>query len=254
MDLGLKGKVAFIGGSSKGLGKAVARELAREGANVILNGRTVEDLELTKKEIEVLNGQEVGYIQADLSKPGERARVVDEILEKYKGVDILVTNTGGPPAGSFESFGRRDWDGAYELLLGSAVELIHGFLPHMKRNKWGRIIAITSMAVKQPVNGLILSNSVRASVIGLVKTLSNEVAADGVTVNSVLPGYTETQRLKKLKTSNPSFDRLISEIPIGRVASPSEFAAAVTFLASERASYITGISLPVDGGAIKTLM
>ncbi|WP_235296514.1 SDR family oxidoreductase [Portibacter marinus] len=254
MDLGLEGKRAFIGASSKGLGKAVARELAKEGVEVIINGRTLEDLKETKHEIELASGQKVHYIQADLSVAGERARLIDEIISQFGGVDILVTNTGGPPSGQFETFGKRDWDQAYELLLASAVDLMQSLLPGMKRKGWGRIIAITSMAVKQPVNNLILSNSVRASVIGLVKTLSNEVGKDGITVNSVLPGYTATERLEKLRESNASFEKVLDEVPLGRIGRPAEFAAAVVFLASERAGYITGVSLPIDGGAIKSLL
>ena len=214
---------------------------------------TLEDLKETKYEIELAAGIKVHIIQADLAVAGERARLVDEVITNFGGIDILVTNTGGPPAGRFESFGKRDWDDAYELLLGSAVDLIQSFLPGMKRKEWGRIIAITSMAVKQPVNNLILSNSVRASVIGLVKTLSNELGSQGITVNSVLPGYTATERLKKLRASNPSFDKVLEDVPLERVGRPAEFAAAVAFLASERAGYINGVSLPVDGGAIKSL-
>ena len=254
MDLGLKDKVAFIAASSQGLGKAVAFELVQEGAKVIINGRNEGTLERTKQEIKLLAGQEVLSIAGDLSISGEREKIINTALQNYGTIDILVTNTGGPRSGTFESFSEDDWETAYKSLLSSTVGLIKGFVPGMKQKKWGRIIAITSQAVKQPVNNLVLSNSVRASVAGLIKTLSNELGPDNITVNNVMPGYTETERLKKLIKNDPSFTSAKSEIPLGRFGKPEEFAAAVAFLASERASFITGVSLAVDGGWIKSLI
>ena len=192
-------------------------------------------------------------LAGDLSVAGEREQIIKKALQVYSNINILITNTGGPPAGKFEEFKQEDWDQAYNSLLISAVSLINGFLPGMKQQRWGRIISITSMAVKQPINNLILSNSVRASVVGLVKTLANELAMYNITVNNVMPGYTETERLKELIAKTPSFTSAKSEIPLGRFGTLEEFAAAVTFLASERASYITGVSLAVDGGWIKNL-
>ncbi|TAL40330.1 MAG: SDR family oxidoreductase [Chitinophagaceae bacterium] len=253
MELGLKNKVAFVAASSQGLGKAVALELAAEGAKVIICGRNKENLEKTKLEIEKLSGKEVLALAGDLSNAAERDSIIKSALQAYSTIDILVTNTGGPPAGKFEVLKQEDWDHAYKNLLTSVVGLINGFLPGMKQQRWGRIIAITSMAVKQPVNNLILSNSVRASVVGLMKSLANELAMYNITVNNVMPGYTETERLKELIENNPSFASAKTEIPLGRFGTPEEFAAAVTFLASERASYITGVSLAVDGGWIKGL-
>jgi 3-oxoacyl-[acyl-carrier protein] reductase len=254
MELGLKNKVAFVAASSQGLGKAVALELAKEGAKVIINGRRKESLEQAKKEIEQQTGDEVLALVGDLSVADDRKRIIDEALKAHGSVDILVTNTGGPPSGKFEQFSEEDWDNAYKTLLASAVGLINGFLPGMKEKHWGRIIAITSQAVKQPVNNLILSNSVRASVAGLIKTLSNELGEHNITVNNVMPGYTETERLKKLVEKDPAFASARAEIPLGRFGQPEEFAAAVTFLASERASFITGVSMAVDGGWVKSLL
>jgi len=251
MELGLKNKVAFIAASSQGLGKSVALELAQEGASIIISGRNKENLEKTKQEIENKTSKKVLAIAGDLSIVDERDQVIKTALQSYSAIDILITNTGGPPSGKFEDFKQEHWDKAYSDLLLSVVGLVNGFLPGMKEKRWGRIIAITSMAIKQPVNNLVLSNAVRVSVAGLMKTLSNELAQYNITVNNVMPGYTETDRLKDLIENNPSFSSAKNEIPLGRFGKPEEFAAAVAFLASERASYITGVSLSVDGGWTK---
>jgi len=254
MELGLQNKTAFVAASSQGLGKAVAIELAQEGANVIINGRQKENLEQTKSEIESKTKKKVIAVSGDLSVAQEREQVIANALQAYGSIDILVTNSGGPPSGKFESFKEQDWDKAYHQLVTSTVGLLNGFLPGMKQKRWGRIIAITSMTVKQPINNLVLSNSVRVSVVGLIKTLSNELAEYNITVNNVMPGYTETDRLKELMETTPSFASAKSEVPMGRFGKPEEFAAAVAFLASERASFITGVSLAVDGGWMKGLL
>ena len=254
MELGLKNKVAFVAASSQGLGKAVALELANEGAKLVINGRNRENLESAKQEIEKKTGEKVLALAGDISNDHEREAIIKRSLEAYDHIDILITNTGGPPSGKFEDFKQEDWDKTYKSLLASVVGLINGFLPGMKQQHWGRIMAITSQAVKQPVNNLILSNSIRASVAGLMKTLSNELGVHNITVNNVMPGYTETDRLKKLLENNSSFATAKNEIPLGRFGTPEEFAAAVTFLASERAGYITGVSLAVDGGWIKNIL
>lgn len=254
MDLGLQGKVAFVAASSQGLGKSVALELAREGAHVIINGRNSTLLEETRNELDQAGSGEVFPILGDLSIAEEREEVVNTALEKFPNIDILVTNIGGPPSGKFESLKQEDWDNAYHLLLASTVSLIQQFLPSIKKQAWGRIISITSQAVKQPVQNLILSNSVRASVVGLIKTLASELGEYNITANNVMPGYTKTNRLKSLIEKNPSFADAVHEIPLKRFGNPEEFAAAVVFLASERASYITGTSIAVDGGWIKNIL
>jgi len=254
MDLGLKGKTAFVAASSQGLGKSIALELAREGAHIIINGRNTDLLEQTKQEINSIGSGEVLAILGDLSDAKERQHVVFTALKKFPNIDILVTNIGGPPSGKFETLTQEDWDHAYTLLLASTVSLIRMILPSIKQQPWGRIISITSQAVKQPVENLILSNSVRASVVGLIKTLASELGEYNITANNVMPGYTNTNRLKSLIEKNPSFANAVNEIPLKRFGNPEEFAAAVTFLASARASYITGTSIAVDGGWIKNIL
>ncbi len=254
MDLGLLNKVAFVAASSQGLGKAVALTLAKEGAQVIICGRQKLALEDTRKEIEAVSSKSVLALVGDLSIAEDREQIINAVLEKYKTIDILVTNTGGPPSGKFETLHQSDWDHAYQLLLGSAVGLIRGFLPAIKMSKSGRIIAITSQAVKQPVDNLILSNSVRSAVAGLIKTLASELGCYNITVNNVMPGYTETARLQNLLKANPNMANAINDIPLTRFGKPEEFAAAVAFLASEQASYITGVSLAIDGGCIKSML
>ena len=254
MDLGLKGKVAFIAASSDGLGKAVAMELAKEGAHLAICGRNFERLEATKLEIEKLGNGQVIAIVGDLSIEQDRSNILNSVLKVYDKIDVLVTNTGGPPSGKFEDLSLNDWNRAYTSLLGSAVSLIKGVLPGMKAQGWGRIITITSISVKQPVENLILSNSVRASVVGLMKSLANELGEYNITVNNIMPGYTQTNRLLSLIEDNPSINLVTNEIPLKRFGTPEEFAAAVTFMASKRASYITGVSLAVDGGWIKNIL
>jgi len=254
MDLGLKNKIAFVAASSQGLGKAVAIELAKEGSNLVICGRNQKQLDKTKTEIEKVSQVNVLAIVGDLSIEKDRTNLLNSALKYYCKIDILVTNTGGPPSGKFEDVSQDDWNKTYELLLGSAVSLIRGVLPGMKKQGWGRIIAITSQAVKQPVENLILSNSVRVSVVGLTKTLANELGEYNITVNNIMPGYTKTNRLLNLLKDNPSIESATDDIPLKRFGTPEEFAAAATFLASERASYITGVSLAVDGGWIKSIL
>lgn len=262
MDLGLRGKVALVAASSRGLGRAVAEELAREGARLVLCARGEGPLRDTAEAIRA-TGAEVEAVVADVSRPSDVQRVVAAGVDTFGGIDILVTNGGGPPAGPFESHSAEAWHEAVRQNLDSVVELMRAVLPRMKERRWGRIINVTSIAVAQPVDNLILSNSVRAAVTGLARTLANEVAPFGITVNNVMPGYTRTQRVDELAARNAtlkgtSADAELSvwegQIPMGRLGQPSEFAAMVAFLASERASYTTGASIPVDGGWIRALL
>ena len=259
MDLGIRGKVALVAASSKGLGRAVAEELAAEGAHLVMCARGKEALDKTAESIRQTTGVKVVAVAADVSNPADAARVVKAAFDELGKVDILVTNSGGPPSGTFENLTAEMWDAATSLLLKSAVELTRAVLPGMKERRWGRILNVTSIAAKQPIEGLMLSNSLRAAVIGFARTLATEVAPFNVTVNNLLPGYTRTDRVQELAraTGGSSTDivsRWEKEIPMGRLCEPREFAALAAFLASERASYITGSSIAVDGGWIRSLL
>lgn len=263
MDLGLEGRVALVAASSRGLGRAVAEELAAEGADLVLCARGEEELQGTAREIADAAGVAAHARATDLSEPRELDALVASALDRFGRVDVLVNNAGGPPAGPFESHDLEAWRAAIRLNLESALGLTRGVLPGMKERRWGRIVNITSVAVKEPVDGLILSNSVRAAVTGFARTLANEVAPYGITVNNALPGYTRTARLEELAASlaasRGSSEREVEDawrgsIPMGRLGEPREFAALVAFLASERASYITGTSITVDGGRVRSLL
>ena len=263
MNLGLDGKVAIVAASSRGLGRAIARELAAEGAGLVMCARGADVLRQARDEIARETGAEAFDVAADLSVPEQVDRVVAAALDRFGRVDVLVTNTGGPPPGPFESHSREAWRAAVAQNLESVLDLTRAVLPGMKQRGWGRIVNITSIAVKQPVENLVLSNSVRAAVTGFARTLANEVAPHGITVNNVMPGYTRTERLEELAgavaqrkglSHEHRFDAWNDEIPMRRLGEPAELAALVAFLASERASYITGQSIAVDGGWIRSLL
>ena len=251
MDLGIKNKVALVLASSKGLGKAVALELAKEGAKVIICGTDPGALAAAEKEIQAVAPGNVAAFVSDLTDETQRKHLVEQSVNKFGDIEILVTNTGGPAAGPFEKFGLDEWKHIYNLLFLSAVDIIKQVLPGMKRKGSGRILTITSVAVKQPADNLIASNAVRTSLVGLVKSLSNEVAPYGITVNNLMPGFTMTNRLENLIEKDPGVNKVKDAIPMKRFGNTDEFAAAAAFLVSERASYITGQSLAVDGGWIK---
>jgi len=263
MDLGLKNKVALVAAASRGLGKALAEELAAEGASLALCARDSHTLDETAAAIAKSSNVPVLAVPADVTVTADIKRVVDTGIERFGRIDILVTNAGGPPAGRFDQVTHEQWEAAIRLTLFSAIELTRQVLPGMKERHWGRILNITSMAAKQPVENLLLSNSLRAGLTGFARTLANEVAAEGITVNNIMPGYTRTERLDELAqmmaekqgiSADEFRGKWEKEIPMGRLAEPREFAAVATFLVSERASYITGTSVQVDGGWIKSLL
>jgi len=261
MDLGLKNKVALVTAASRGLGRAVAEELAAEGAAIVICSRDKKTVTETASQIAETTGAHVLALPADVSIPADVEQLVHAAVARFGRIDILVTNAGGPPAGTFDSLTAEQWEEATRLTLFSTLELTRHVLPGMRQRRWGRILNITSIAVKQPVDNLMLSNSLRAAVTGFARTLANEVAAEGITVNNILPGYTRTERVEelahtmaeKLSITAAEFKaKWEREIPMRRLGEPREFAALASFLVSERASFITGTSVQVDGGWIRS--
>ena len=263
MELGLKGRVAIIAASSRGLGRACALELAAEGASVVICAREAQRLAATADDIRAATAASVLALTVDLTDAAQIQHLVQQAVDRYGRIDILVTNNGGPPAGFFNDFDDEAWLRAHLQTLLSAVRLIRAVLPTMQAQGWGRIINITSVSVKQPVGNLLLSNVYRPGVVGLAKTLSAQVAAQGITVNNVAPGYTRTDRVLELVQARAAAEgRQVEEIlaetvagcPMQRLGEPEELAALVAFLASERASYITGATIQVDGGYVQGLL
>lgn len=243
MDLGLKGKRALVMGSSMGLGRAIAQTLSDEGAVVALCARNEERLKKAAKEMNA-----AAAIAVDLSKPLAGAKLVEDVIAKFGGIDILVTNTGGPPAGKFMDTSAEAWQVGFQGLWMSAADAIRAALPSMQKQKWGRILLVTSIAAKEPLGGLTVSNGLRAGLLGLTKSLSQEIAADGVTINALLPGYTKTERLEELGVSD---EKIANQIPARRLGRPDELAALTAFLASNHSGYITGQAIAVDGGYLR---
>lgn len=254
MDLGLHELRALVTGASRGLGFATARQLAAEGARVALNARDADKLHLAA---EKLGAQ---AIPADVSEAGAAERIITEAVEKLGGLDILVTNAGGPPSGAFETFDDMAWQKAIELSLMSHVRLIRAALPFLRQSRAAAVLTITSYSVKQPIPNLVLSNSIRAATVGLTKTLALELGREGIRFNSILPGWTETERVNELmsfrarqngSTVEDEIRKQMAESPLGRMATPEEFAKPAAFLVSPAASYLTGVMLTVDGGMVK---
>ena len=260
MDLDLKGKSAFIAGSSRGLGYAIARGLLNEGCQVSINGRNDQNLEKSANLLQSETGGTVFHFVGDVTDPDIPVHIINSACNSMGGLDLLVTNSGGPPPGLFESLNDEAWQKAINLSLMSHVRLIRAALPFLKQSKCASVLTITSYSVKQPVPNLILSNSIRAATVGLTKSLALEIGSTGIRFNSILPGWTETERVVEIMESRAlqngtsidiEFSKQVKESPLGRMASPKEFANAAVFLLSPAASYITGINLPVDGGMIK---
>jgi len=263
MDLQISEKTAIVTAASRGLGFAAAMELAREGANVVICSRKAAHVEQAAKKIKDATNAIVVPQVANLAYKPDIERLVATTVSEFGTADILVTNAGGPPPGSVADFSEEHWKKGFQLTLMSAVHLVQAVLPHMKKQKWGRIVNIVSLSVKQPIKGLLLSNVFRPGVVGLAKSLADEVAADGITINNVLPSWTRTERVQELmlakaKRLGISVAEAAAEIekntPMQRMGEPEELAALIAFLCSERASYITGASIPVDGGAYRGIL
>lgn len=236
MDLGMKGRVALVCGGTRGIGRAVVDALTTEGAKVAINGR------------------KNAPFPADVSVPEQAVGLVERVAKEFGRLDILFCNAGGPPAAAFKDQPAEAWQRALELNLLSTINLARTAVPIMQKARWGRIICLVSIAAKQPLPGLILSTTARAGVLGFAKALSDEVATDGITVNCINPGFIATERVEELQKAKPDMmKQMVTQIPMKRIGTPDELAAAVTFLASERASYITGAVLQVDGGFTRSI-
>ncbi len=254
MDLDLRNRVALVGASSSGLGRACAEALAAEGARVVVSSRNLEKAQAAAADIAIRTKSETAAFACDLAQPEEPSRLVARCVEKFGGLDVLVTNAGGPPAGRFTDFDDAAWERAVQLTLFSVVRLIRAALPHLKSSGRGRIVNLSSTSVKEPIDNLLLSNSVRPAVIGLARTLARDLAPLGITVNNVCPGRIRTQRLMALYDSEDEIAKAAAQIPMGRLGEPSDFAPLVVFLAGRAADYITGQTICVDGGLTRTLM
>jgi 3-oxoacyl-[acyl-carrier protein] reductase len=263
MDTGLKGKVALVFGASRGLGRAAAEALAGEGARVAIVARQEATLTEAANSIARATGADVLPLVCDVSVPEEARRAVRDTASHFGGLDILVTNSGGPRAGSFDALTEEDFAQAVELLFMSVVRVCLEAVPLMRTRGGGRIIHVTSVTVKQPVDNLMLSNAVRPAVVGFARSLATELAPERITVNCVAPGYTRTERVVELNAANAAREqttpdvieeRLVAAIPMKRLGEPQELASLIVFLASDKASYITGTTLQVDGGYVRSLM
>ncbi|HEY5269423.1 MAG TPA: SDR family oxidoreductase [Anaerolineales bacterium] len=260
MDLHLKDKRALVTGSSRGLGYAAALALAKEGCRLAVNSRDQARASAAAAKITAQTGGEALGLAGDVADPDVPERLVNEAARLLGGLDILVTNAGGPPAGTFESFDEASWQKAIDLSLMSHVRLIKAALPYLRQSKTASVLTVTSYSVKQPIPNLVLSNSIRLATVGLIKSLALELGQDGIRFNSILPGWTATERVTELMsfrakqngtTVEIEIDKQSKDSPLGRMGTPEEFASAAVFLVSPAASYITGVMLTVDGGMYK---
>jgi 3-oxoacyl-[acyl-carrier protein] reductase len=261
MDLNLEGRVGLVNAASRGLGRGIAEALAAEGARLVISSRSQQDIDRTAAEITDVSGGEIVPVVADVSRPEAAELLVGAAVARFGRLDILVNNGGGPPGGTFGDFDDAAWQKAFELLLLSVVRMVRASLPHLRASGHGRIVNVASTSVRQPIQGLVLSNSLRAGVAALAKTLSDELAPDRVTVNTVLPGRILTDRLRELyggqarELGVPVDDVVKVEgakaIPLGRVGEPSDMGSLVAFLCSDAAAYITGQVIAVDGGLVR---
>ncbi len=261
MDLSIKGKNAIVCASSQGLGKSAALDLAKEGVNLAICSRNKDKVELVKREIEEISEVKVVAIEADLSNKKDIDALFEAAKKELNEIDILINNNGGPPPSTFEELTDEDWQRTFNATMLSAIRLSKLVLPNMKKNKWGRIINISSVSVKTPVKGLFLSNSIRMGVLGWSKALSDEVAPYGITVNTVCPGTTRTERIEQIinaqsessgKDKSELEEVMANSIPMLRIGEASDLSGLITFLASEKASYMTGLAVQVDGGSART--
>jgi 3-oxoacyl-[acyl-carrier protein] reductase len=260
MELNLAGKIALVTGASRGLGYVTARGLAQEGCRVAINSRSLDNIAQAARVLVEETGSEVIGLAGDVVDPSVPEQLVQQTVEAFGGLDLLVTNSGGPPSGKFENFDDAAWQRAFELNLMSHVRLIRAALPHLRQSAAASVLTITSYSVKQPIPNLVLSNSVRAGTVGLTKTLALELGNEGIRFNSILPAWTETERVYELMAARAKMNgtsieaeiaRQSNDSPFNRMGSPEEFANAAVFLLSPAASYITGVMLPVDGGMYK---
>lgn len=254
MDLGIRGKTALVTGASSGLGKACALALAAEGVRVAVAARRMPELEQVAAQAREAGAPDAKPFEVDLADADSIDAMLHAVKSQLGGIDMLIANSGGPKPGAFTGLQPEDWDSGYRNVLRCMLQLIHGTVPHMREQKWGRIVALTSTSVKQPIRTLPLSNMYRTALVSALKTLSLEVAIDGITVNAIATGRIETDRLRSLYGNDDAqLAHAGSEVPIGRVAQPGEFAPLVAFLCGEPARYITGQTIAVDGGLIAGL-